>query len=83
MQVLTLYSIDVWDGGDKNNHKFYMETEEAAKDYLKGNSLDTYHKVDLVIYKDKQDTIDNSEEAIKARALLKLTEEERYVLGIK
>ena len=83
MQVITLYSIDVWGGGDRLNHKFYMETEEAAKEYLKGNAYDAYHRVDMVIYKDKQDVIDNSREALRAKALAKLTKEERHALGIE
>ena len=83
MQVLTLYSIQVWDGGSRHNHKFYMETEDAAKEYLEGNEYDIYSRVELVVYKDKQDVMTNTKEALRARALLKLTEEERYALGIK
>ena len=83
MQVITLYSIDVGDGGSRHYHKFYMETEDAAKEYLKDNLYDAYHKVEIVVYKDKQDIIDNSKEAIKARALAKLTKEEKHALGVK
>ena len=83
MQLLTLYSVQVWDGGDRHNHKFYMETEEAAKEYLKGNKYDLYSKVELVIYKNKQDVTDNSKESLKARAMAKLTKEELHALGIK
>ena len=83
MQVLTLWSVQAWDGGARHNHKFYMETKEAAEDYLRGNNYDHCQKVELVVYKDKEDVINNSIEAIKARALLKLTPEEKHALRIE
>jgi len=82
MQLLEVYSIDVWDGGDRHYHRFYVRTEEEAQRWLDENQYDSFHKKTLVIYDTLEDYKENSVEALKKKALAKLTPEEKYTLGL-
>ena len=81
MQLITVFDVQVWDGGDRHNHKFYVSNEESAKDWVKANPYDTYYKKEMIIYDDLTDYNQNNLQAIKERTLAKLTPEERKALG--
>jgi hypothetical protein len=81
MKKITAYSIRVWDGGDRCNHKFYVASEEEAKKWIKANTYDNYYEVDIEIYDTLEDWAEHNEEAIRKRALRKLSPEERAALG--
>lgn len=50
MQVIKCFSVEQWDGGDRQNHKFYVATEEEAKKWKAKNKYDTYNEVSFVVY---------------------------------
>lgn len=82
MQVFKLYSVCVWDGCDRQDHKFYLTSKAEADKYLKNNTYDTVREVNLEIF----DTLEEWEVAenskLRERALAKLTDTERRALGI-
>ena len=81
MQVLKLYSVRVWDGSDRHNHKFFLTSKEEADRYIKDNTYDAVFEQTFEIF----DTLDEWKEwntgKVKERALSKLTAEERRALG--
>lgn len=81
MQVLKLYSVQVWDGGDRHNHKFFLTNKAEADRYIKDNTYDAVFEQTFEIF----DTLDEWKEwntgKVKERALSKLTAEERRALG--
>lgn len=81
MKLITVFDIQVWDGGDRHNHKLYVESEDAAKEWVKINHYDTYYKKEMMVYSDLEDYKENSPENLKNKALAKLTAEERKALG--
>lgn len=81
MQVLKLYSVQVWDGGDRQNHKFYLSDKAEADKYLQGNSYDAVREVTLEIFDTLDEWKDWNTGKVKERALAKLTTEERRALG--
>lgn len=81
MQILKLYSVQEWDGGDRHNHKFYLTSKDEADLYLKDHKFDAVFKQTFEIF----DTLAEYQEwksgKVKDRALAKLTPEERRALG--
>lgn len=81
MQVLKVYSVRVWDGGDRHNHKFYLANKSDADRYLENNKFDMVEEKTIEIF----DTLGEWDEwktgEVKKRALAKLTAEERRALG--
>lgn len=81
MQILKLYDVQVWDGGDRHNHKFYLTSKEEADKYKQANKYDEVYETTLETF----DTIEEWKEwqsgKVKERALAKLTAEERRALG--
>ena len=81
MQILKLYDVLVWDGGDRHNHKFYLTSEEEAQRYLKANTYDAVYERTIEIFDTLEEWNDWNQGKIKERALAKLTAEERRALG--
>ena len=81
MQILKLYSVQVWDGGDRHNHKFYLTSKEEADKYLKGNTYDAVYETTLEVFDTLDEWNDWNKGKVKERALAKLTAEERRALG--
>jgi hypothetical protein len=83
--LLHCYSIQQWDGGENQNHAFYLTSEKEANRYL----ADPKHKHDLAIptvlriFDTVEQSLNFTNKAIKERALAKLTEEEKYILNLK
>ncbi|MCK9369209.1 hypothetical protein M0R04_04660 [Candidatus Dojkabacteria bacterium] len=85
MEIVELFEIGVWDGGERNVVKFAFSNQEAAESYkeMPKHKHDTIIKKQIKVYSSLNDYHNNSDEAIKARALSKLTPEEKLVLGLK
>lgn len=81
MKLITVFDVQVWDGADRQNHKFYVSSEESAKDWVKASKFDAYYKKEIVVYDDLTDYHQNNPQALKERTLAKLTPEERKTLG--
>ncbi len=81
MQVLNLFSVCVWDGGDRHNHKFYLTDKAEADKYLEKNTYDSVHPVEIVTFDTLEEWTEWNTGKVKERALAKLTAEERKALG--
>ena len=83
MKQLTIWRIEEWDGGDRQlPNGNYFSNEEAAEEYKKNNKFNACVKQTIRIYDSLQDLEDNSKQKLKERALAKLTEEDKRILGL-
>lgn len=83
MKTITCFCVELWDGGERHNFGFYLATKEEADKY---KAIDKYcyiRPVTLTIYDTVEERNENTPEKLKARALAKLTVEERTALGYK
>lgn len=81
MQVLKLYSVQTWDGGDRHNHKFYLTNKAEADRYMKDNKFDAVFEQTFEIFDTLEEWREWDTGKVKERALSKLTAEERRALG--
>ena len=81
VKILKLYSVQVWDGGDRHNHKFYLTSKEEADRWLAANTYDGVYEKTVEIFDTIEDWKDWSKGKVKEQALAKLTPEERRALG--
>ena len=42
MQIIKCWDIQVWDGGERHNHRYYVATKEAADEWKFRNKYDYY-----------------------------------------
>lgn len=82
MQVINCYNIQVWDGGDRHNHRYYVANEEAAKEWVFRNKYDMYFEQEFVILDDLAEVEEYKLHQTRARALAKLNAEEKKALGL-
>lgn len=52
MQIIKCWDIQVWDGGDRHNHRYYVSTKEAADEWVARNKYDTVFETEFVILDD-------------------------------
>ena len=83
MKILKVWDIQVWDGGDRHTHKYYVATKEAADEWIEKNKYDMIYEKEIVILDSWDELQDYKNGELRKRALAKLTEEERIVLGVK
>lgn len=83
MKIIKCWDIQVWDGGDRHNHKYYVATKVAAEEWVAKNKYDTFYEKEMVILDDLTEVEAYKNGELRKRALAKLTEEERIVLGLK
>ena len=83
MQIIKCWDIQVWDGGERHNHRYYVATEDAALEWKAKNKYDEIYEKEFVILDswDELEIYRNGE--LRKRALAKLTAEEKIVLGLK
>jgi len=81
MKIFTVWDIQVWDGGDRHYHKYYVSSKAVADEWMKKNPNDLVSEVELRIFDTLDHVIESETEEIRIRALLKLTAEERKALG--
>ena len=83
MQIIKCWDIQVWDGGDRHNHKYYVATKEAADEWMAKNKFDSVYEREFVILDSWNELQDYKTGELRKRALAKLTDEEKLVLGVK
>ncbi len=83
MQVIKCWDIQVWDGGDRHNHKYYVSTKEAADEWIARNKYDTVFEKEFVILDSWDELQAYKDGELRKRALAKLTDAEKVVLGLK
>lgn len=83
MKIIKCWDIQVWDGGDRHNHKYYVATKEAADAWMEKNKYDMIYEKEMVILDNWDELEEYKNGELRKRALSKLTAEERIVLGLK
>ncbi len=83
MQTVKCWDIQVWDGGDRHNHKYYVATEEAAKDWKAKNKFDEIYEKEFVILDDLSEIESYKNGELRKQALAKLSDAEKVVLRLK
>ena len=83
MKIIKCWDIQVWDGGDRHNHRYYVATQEAAEQWKEKNKYDEIYEKEFVILDSWDELEEYKNGELRKRALAKLTEEERVVLGLK
>ncbi len=81
MQILKLYDVQSWDGGDRHNHKFYLTSKAEADKYMLGNKYDAVYEKTIEVFDTLEEWKEWNTGKVKERALSKLTPEERRALG--
>jgi hypothetical protein len=82
MQIIKCWDIQVWDGGDRHNHRYYVSTKEAADEWIARNKYDTTFETEFVILDDLAEVEEYKLHQTRQRALAKLTAEEKKALGV-
>lgn len=79
-QVITVWDLQRWDGGEYHRHYAYLTNEEEANK-MKGTGSHVV-KMEIIIHDTQQDVLDFKNGEVKRRALAKLTKEEIKALGL-
>ena len=83
MKIVKCWDIQTWDGGDRHNHKCYVATKEASQAWLANNKYDTVVKREFVIFDSLDELTEYENGELRKRALAKLSEDEKKVLGLE
>lgn len=83
MQIINCWDIQVWDGGDRHHHKYYVATKEAADTWMKRNTYDHISERKIIVFDNLDEISEYRTGEARKRALSKLTEEEKFALGVK
>ena len=83
MQIIKCWDIQTWDGGDRHNHKYYVATKGAADEWKAKNKYDEVYEKEFVILDSLDELTEYENGELRKRALAKLTEAEKKVLGLK
>ncbi len=83
MKIINCWDIRVWDGGDRHNHRYYVATKEAADEWKARNKFDEVYEQQFIILDSYEEVLDYQTGEARRRALAKLTEEDKIVLGLK
>jgi len=84
MQIVKCWDIQVWDGCDRNDHKFYVSSSAEGdkwKEKAADNRFDTVREQTFEIYDTIEEYLEGKSEETRKRALAKLTPIERKSLG--
>lgn len=83
MKTFTCWDIQVWDGGDRCNHKFYVASAVEANRWKQLNKFDNVDQREFEIFDSIEEYKESRSEETRQRALAKLTLVERRALGFK
>lgn len=83
MRIIKCWDIQVWDGGDRCNHKYFVFSEEAALEWKKNNRFDSIYEREFIIFDNLEEIKKHASGEARKRALAKLTNEDKFALGIK
>jgi len=82
MQNISVWDIQVWDGGGGTDHKYYVATKKAADEWKRNNTYDYICEKTITIYDSYEDLMVHVSNEAKEKALAKLTKEDRIALGL-
>jgi transcription termination factor NusB len=82
MNVLKVWEIKGKDETGNFVNKHYVSTKDAAVEWKKHNDADYVKEVEMLIFDSYDELTNHFSQTVRARALSKLTEEERKVLGV-
>jgi len=83
MQIIKCWDIQVWDGGERHNHRYYVATKEAADEWMAKNKYDMVYEHNMIILDDLNEIEAYKNGELRKHALAKLTDEDKIVLGLK
>ena len=83
MKIINCWDIEVWDGGERHNHKYYVATKEIADDWKVNHKHDLIYEKQIVILDSYAELMEYRNGEARKRALAKLTEEDKIALGLK
>jgi len=83
MKIIKCWDIQVWDGGERHNHRYYVATKEAADEWKFRNKYDEVYEKEFVILDDLGEVEAFKNGELRKQALAKLTDAEKVVLGLK
>lgn len=81
MKTFKVWDVQIWDGGDRCNHAFYVDTKEEAEKWKEKNSYDSISEREFEIYDSVEEYLEGKSKKTRERALAKLTAIERKSLG--
>jgi hypothetical protein len=81
MKTFSCWDIQTYDGGDRTNHAFYVETEEEAQKWKEKNKFDHISETLIEVYATIDEYNEGQSKKTRQRALAKLTPVERKALG--
>lgn len=81
MKTLKVFSVKEFDGCGYYNHKFYLTDRSEADRYLENHKHNIVEEKDLVLFDTLDEWVQYDRDQTKARALAKLTSDERKALG--
>jgi hypothetical protein len=82
MKIIKCWDIQVWDGGDRCNHKYFVATKEAADAWMVKNKFDSVYEKEFIIFDDLAELDSYRKGEQRAQALAKLTLEDQVALGL-
>ena len=82
MKIIKCWDIQVWDGGDRHNHKYFVATKEAAEEWKARNKHDIVFEQEFVIMDDLGEVEEYKLHQIRQGALAKLNDQEKKALGL-
>lgn len=84
MTIIPVWNVHLWDGGDRHNHGFYVMREgTTAKDIEAAHRHSMSFKEEMVVLSSLDQYPDFLHLLARKRALDKLTEQDRKVLGLE
>lgn len=83
MKIIKCWDIQIWDGGDRFHHKYYVATKEAAAAWKVKHKYDEVLEREFVILDSLDELTEYESGELRKQALAKLTEAEKKVLGLK
>lgn len=83
MQLLKLWDIQVWDGGDRHNSAYLVSDISIADEWIKEHKHDLVWSKEIVIIESWDELKDYQTGKMRENALAKLTDFEKKLLGLK
>lgn len=83
MKIIKCWEIWACGLGDRHYLKYHVSDKAAADAWKSKNPNDAIREKELVIFDSYQEIMDHRAGALREQALAKLTEEEKFSLGIK
>jgi hypothetical protein len=84
MTIIPVWNVQLWDGGDRHNHGFYvMRDSTTVKDIEAAHLNSLSLSQELVVLNSLNEYPQLAHQQARQRALAKLTEQDRKVLGLE